>query len=411
MSYTCKYCFRNFINEKFVIRHQKTFKFCIELQNKYKQDELEKLKNEKSIIKNKIKKLLNENLEENIVNIENLDETKSKEIQNLFLEFQKNKNQIEDDYNNTTTQIVLKNNINENIDEYCNIDKIKMEKLKICHQEFEKSKKDIENKYEKLAIEEKIFEEQEKIEARKIDEEKYNKDLFEKYKLIHDENKNKNMIIENELNDLIKNSEITLENKLMIKNILNDIKTLKKTNETKFKKLDNVIQNNNILKNKYDEFSFNDKNIIIDNKNKIIDYNNEIIENKNEIEITELKNENIYLYEDISNDLKEYKELIENVKAHLNILLSDNTMSNKNILSIVIDLFKFINNYKIPVDITKQIIVYILKNYIKNNKIIDDYIDIFIDKYIENYINILIKIINKEIILKNKKHCFFPLCF
>ena len=55
---------------------------------------------------------------------------------------------------------------------------------------------------------------------------------------------------------------------------------------------------------------------------------------------------------------------------------------------------------------------YVLKNYITNNNNIDDeYLKIFINKYLEHYIDILLSINNNEISIKNKKICFFPICY
>ena len=99
---------------------------------------------------------------------------------------------------------------------------------------------------------------------------------------------------------------------------------------------------------------------------------------------------------------------------HLNLLLSDYEMNNKNILYIIIQLFKFLNVSicNIPLDKIKIIINYVLKNYITNNNNIDDeYLKIFINKYLEHYIDILLSINNNEISIKNKKICFFPICY
>ena len=147
MEYECKYCLRKFINEKFLNRHQKTFKFCVEYQNKFIKDELENLNNQKSLIEDKINTLNisydNLTKKDNYLNSKDIENEKSKEIEKLFLSFEKIKNSIEDEYGLTLNKIVLKNNINENIGEYCNIDKLKIEKLSACYNEFEKTKKDI----------------------------------------------------------------------------------------------------------------------------------------------------------------------------------------------------------------------------------------------------------------------------
>ena len=398
MEYECKYCQRKFINDKFFNRHQKTFKFCVEYQNNFIKDELENLKKQKSLIEDEISSLNTsyENLikEDVYLTSKDIENLKSKEIEMLFLNFEKDKNSIEDEYGVTLNKIVLKNNINENIGEYCNIDKLKIEKLTTCYSEFEKSKKDIECKYDKLIVAEKIFEEQEKIEEHKIQDQNTQKEIFEKYKNIQDENINKNLIIENELNDLINNKEIGLDHKLIIKKILNDIKDIKKNNENKIKKISstiNTVQSKKII---------NESNSKYDNSNSKYD-NSGVFEN---VETGENNDEY----------LKEYEDIINKLIYHLNLLLSDYEMNNKNILYIIIQLFKFLNVSicNIPLDKIKIIINYVLKNYITNNNNIDDeYLKIFINKYLEHYIDILLSINNNEISIKNKKICFFPICY
>jgi hypothetical protein len=93
MENECKYCQRKFINEKFLNRHQKTFKFCVDYQNKIIKEDLDNLEKQKTLIKNKIdtlnKSYDNLKKQDNYLTSKDIENEKTNEIEKLFLEFEK----------------------------------------------------------------------------------------------------------------------------------------------------------------------------------------------------------------------------------------------------------------------------------------------------------------------------------
>ena len=85
----------------------------MQLQNNFIKDELENLKKQKSLIEDEISSLNTsyENLrkEDGYLTSKDIENLKSKEIEKLFLNFEKDKNSMEDEYGVTLNKIVLKN--------------------------------------------------------------------------------------------------------------------------------------------------------------------------------------------------------------------------------------------------------------------------------------------------------------
>ena len=81
---------------------------------------------------------------------------------------------------------------------------------------------------------------------------------------------------------------------------------------------------------------------------------------------------------------------------------------------IVVKLMKYMNTYQIKGRDKKDSILFVLKNFINTNE--DDInnkedILMFIDKFLVEFINIISAISDKKIVIKQKKRCFFRLCF
>ena len=113
----------------------------------------------------------------------------------------------------------------------------------------------------------------------------------------------------------------------------------------------------------------------------------------------------------IEND---YKEIVDKLVHHIKILLNDFKINNKNILYILVELMKFIDNFNIENLDKKKLIIYCLKKFISENT---DYVEnkseikTLINSFIDDLIDISISIATKKIKLKRKNSIFFPICF
>lgn len=129
-------------------------------------------------------------------------------------------------------------------------------------------------------------------------------------------------------------------------------------------------------------------------------FNNETKSNKEE-----------FFDRSIEND---YKEIVNNLVVHIKILLNDFKINNKNILYILVELMKFIDNFNIENLDKKKLIIYCLKKFIhENTDCIENKSEIktLINSFIDDLIDISISIATKKIKLKKKNSIFFPICF
>jgi hypothetical protein len=347
--YICIFCNNEFKTEDYIKKHQKTSKYCMNIQkvnlqkqndeliiklkntNKELEDEIQKknilIKSVKQELDNEIQKLINEN-------------NNKLEIQNEF------KKKIDDKNYKYKTQLEYNSDLDSSIK------KLREEKIRI---ELD-IKKTIEENNGKLQTE---------LTNKQLLEKKINEKInidFNLQKIIEDYNKY-----------LQKEIELKIEN--MVKQINDEINKERQSN-----------------------------NIGIDKIQKeIIDIpNNTIYDEK-------LTNNTI---EDcsISNN---YPELISNVLNHLELFLNENKIGSNNILYITIELMKFVDNFYIKNMDKKQIITYVLKSFINNQKTIiqdSEHINVFVNKYLSDFIDIGISIAGKKLQIKNKKSCFFPIC-
>lgn len=141
-------------------------------------------------------------------------------------------------------------------------------------------------------------------------------------------------------------------------------------------------------------------------------FNNEPNLNKDVIiEQEEKQDQEEIIDSSIEND---YKEIVDNLVYHIKILLNDFKINNKNILYILVELMKFIDNFNIENLDKKKLIIYCLKKFIyQNTDCVENKSEIktLIDTFIDDLIDISISIATKKIKLKRKNSIFFPICF
>lgn len=368
----CQYCKKKFKKDSYLAKHQKTAKYCIIIQKKIAGNDIEDSIQNLMIAKDSINKEIDEMEDINVStlnNLEELDKKKIDEIHSLYLNFEKEKISIENEYNSNTSSFMSNNNIHNSLNDYYNLDKIKILKLHNIYTEFENKKKEVQDKYDSIIQEEKQYEEEEKRKNDSIWKEVLKteklKQLEDTFELI----KNKIITIIDTTEDIKNISEI-LTNKIFK---LNDILELnKETNTIPVKNIVNVEDN---IPNEFRE----DNN---KNKKQRLKRQNEEIENK-------------LLY-------------------HLVLLLQDQKINNDTLMYIIVELMKHMNNYQIKGQDKKSSILFILRNFINTNNgdiINREDIKIFTDKYLEEFINIVSALSDKKIRIKLKKNCFLPICF
>lgn len=412
INYECKFCKKNFKKENYLAKHQKSAKYCIIIQKKIAEEEVDKtiknLQNVKEGIKDEIQELINitgDLIENNSVNLE---KKKVDEIHAKYLEFENDKMLIENEYNIHLSDLLDKDNIKNNIEEYYDIEKIKIDKIQELYSIFEKEKNEIKNKYDNIILEEKLYEEEEKYKNKKNEW----KDNLKNNKIKELENSFE--IIKNRMIDLIDTiTDIEDANAIEIFN-------------NKIFKIDELLEldthNNEINIDVKDE---NIEKIDKEDGNLDIVVNN--VENTNIL--CEKSSDSKEFSSDIDSDIsantnknnkkkqriKRENEVIENkLLYHLILLLQDQKINNDTLLYIIIELMKHMNNYQIKGEHKKSSILFILRNFVNTNG--DDInniqdIKLFIDKYLEEFINIVSALTDKKILIKPKKTCFFPICF
>ena len=368
----CRYCKKTFKKDSYLAKHQKTAKYCIIIQKKIAEKDIEDSIQNLMNAKESINKELNDLEEVNeFNNLEELEKKKIDEIHSLYLDFEKEKINIENEYKSKAASIIDNINIQNNLEEYYNLDKIKIKKLNDMYLEFETKKKEVQDKYNSIIQEEKQYEEEEKL-------------------------KNNNIWKEVLKTEKLKQLEDTFE--LIKKNVITIIVT---TEEIK--------HISEILTNKI--FKLND----------ILELNHQA-----KIETTHIKNntkvecDNTFSKSETQDKtkkqrLKRENEEVENkLLYHLVLLLQDQKINNETLMYIIVELMKHMNNYQIKGQDKKSCILFILRNFINTNNgdiVNKEDIKIFTDKYLEEFINIVSALSDKKIRIKLKKNCFIPLCF
>ena len=392
-NHVCKYCKKIFKKEIYLIKHQKNAKYCVIIQKKIAEKEVEKsiknLQTVKEEINIEISDLLNLNGDLITNNSEELENKKIDEIHSMYLIFENDKIQIENEYNLQVYTLLDKGNIKHNLEEYYTIEKIKISKLQNIYSEFENKKSEIQKKYDSIILEEKLYEEEEKF--------KDKKDTWkEAFKNVE-----------------IKKLEVTFEK---IKNEIirlvddvNDIENIDKIFNNKIFKINNFLEFDDD-----DDDDISSKNII-----KTIDINYDVSDNSSENSKNIKDNSQVFDNSSINTKKKkkikrENEETENKLLYHLILLLQDQKINNETLMYIVVELMKFMNNYQIKGKDKKNSILFILKNFINtNNNDINNKEDIliFVDKFLNEFVNIISAIGDKKIRIKQKNNCFLPLCF
>ena len=368
----CRYCKKTFKKDSYLAKHQKTAKYCIIIQKKIAEKDIEDSIQNLMNAKESINKELNDLEEVNeFNNLEELEKKKIDEIHSLYLDFEKEKINIENEYKSKAASIIDNINIQNNLEEYYNLDKIKIKKLNDMYLEFETKKKEVQDKYNSIIQEEKQYEEEEKLKNNNIWKEVLK---TEKLKQLED------------TFELIKKKVIT------IIDTTEDIKNISEILTNKIFKLNDILELNHQAKIETTHIKNNTK-VECDNTFSKS-------ETQDKTKKQRLKREN----EEVENKLL----------YHLVLLLQDQKINNETLMYIIVELMKHMNNYQIKGQDKKSCILFILRNFINTNNgdiVNKEDIKIFTDKYLEEFINIVSALSDKKIRIKLKKNCFIPLCF
>jgi hypothetical protein len=465
---TCQYCKNTFKNYANLIKHQTQSKYCLDIQKKnfndndYLDTEIKNLieENKKRLeiefmFKNKIDERNNrlkiqeeyQNEQENklellrqqniqieielqktiIINSQKLELEKEngknidERIQNLKQNVDKSELDLKKILEGNSNKIKIQEGIQSQIDDLNKrLESIVEENKNKMEIEFSIRKK-IEEKNEKLKIEQEYQNELEsKIESLK----KENTEIeFQLQKKI--EETTKNLKINETLNEKIKESSKLIEFQNNLKQIIqNNIINLQSNLELKIEDLITII-NKEIYSDNINKQ--NDNTTIEPTIEPSIEPSIEstiehtsldvpIVEPmKFKLNFDEMKNNisiNSINIDDYSLE-QSYGVIIDKILSHIKLFMSEKYISSKNILYIIVELMKFIENFNIKNLDKKQIVIYSLKKFINLNgdSVIEpDEILLFINKFISDLIDISISIDNKKIRIKYKnKSCFVPI--
>ena len=283
--------------------------------------------------------------------ISELEKKKLNQIHDSFLEFENSKLELENEYNTNISNILEKQNLKNNIEEYYSIEKSKIDKLQELYALFEKNKFSIEEKYQNL-----IFEEN-----------KNWKDDLKKEKI--KELESSFDLIKNKINNLIDTSEDVDKSQ-----------------------------------DKLNQFIFNLNEYLALNESEV----SEVVVPEGVSEVSEVSESEVVDYTPPNNDLE------NKLLYHLIVLLQEQKLSKDNLLYIIVELMKYINNFDVKGTDKKSFILYILKNFIDTNE--DDIqnkedMKRFLTIFSNDFVDIVSAISDKKLRIKLKKSCFFPLCF
>jgi len=350
--YECEYCKNKFKKETYLLKHQKNAKYCLSIQ-KGKEKLLKKIEVVQSDI------------------ISELEKKKLNEIHDSFLEFENSKLELENEYNTNISNILEKQNLKNNIEEYYSIEKSKIDKLQELYALFEKNKFSIEEKYQNLILE----------------ENKSWKDDLKKEKI--KELESSFDLIKNKINNLIDTSE-----------------DVDKAQDTL----------NQFIFNLNEYLTFNESEGVSEGVSEVSEVSeaegvsevSEVVVPEGVSEVSEVSEAEVVDYTPPNNDLE------NKLLYHLIVLLQEQKLSKDNLLYIIVELMKYINNFDVKGTDKKSFILYILKNFIDTNE--DDIqnkedMKRFLTIFSNDFVDIVSAISDKKLRIKLKKSCFFPLCF
>ena len=216
--------------------------------------------------------------------------------------------------------------------------------------------------------------------------------------------------------------------------------------------VNNLILNMNKFKHNIDEHNtYSDEKIVLDNK-PIIEYiNNEnlnlnlkekydeeeeediksqsssmnssesikkykIKNDENEVDISSIKikkmNVEDKLLQLLDDDPLDYKiNLQKKIDYHLRLTTAMNNISpTKNIIFIITELMKYIDNFDLSGEDKKNIIISSVKTFLTNEKINDQDINFIVNTVCPELIDILVSVDKRNITIKKKISCIFPWC-
>jgi hypothetical protein len=366
-SIQCEYCKSTLKNQTNLIKHQFSSKSCKEIRKNMADNSTELLKVKNDELQNQLQKLI---------------EDTSKKI-NIEVEFQK---QIEDKYKKIQIELQyqedLENNIKKNREKNLEIE---MELKKMLEENQQKLKDQLHTN--------------KKIESLKIN-------LEDDIKII--------------LNNNV--SEMHKQFKLKIDEILQN-----KTDSNI------VVENNNSVSISEDDKSISisedDKSVSISEDDNSVSTSEDNVEppNRDELHLQMLKKfagssgtedmlKNVKPSEIVENVFdsvleNQYGDIINKIISHISSFLSDKKISPNNIMYIIIEMMKFIDNYYIKNVDKKELVIYGIKKFMNiNQEQVEEFQDIIflINKFIGDIIDIAISIDSKKTKIKNIKSCFIP---
>lgn len=349
--YECEYCKNKFKKETYLLKHQKNAKYCLSIQKGK-----EKLLKEVQVVQSDI--------------ISELEKKKLNEIHDSFLEFENNKLELENEYNTNISNILEKQNLKNNIEEYYSIEKNKIDKLQELYALFEKNKFSIEEKYQNLILE----------------ENKNWKDDLKKEKI--KELESSFDLIKNKINNLIDTSEDVDKAQDTLNQFIFNLNEYLTLNETEVSEVSEVVVSEGVT-----EIS---EVVVSEGKSEV-----------SETEVSEAEVSEVD-YTPPNNDVE------NKLLYHLIVLLQEQKLSKDNLLYIIVELMKYINNFDVKGTDKKSFILYILRNFIDTNEDeIQNKEDMkrFLTIFSNDFVDIVSAISDKKLRIKLKKSCFFPLCF
>jgi hypothetical protein len=97
-------------------------------------------------------------------------------------------------------------------------------------------------------------------------------------------------------------------------------------------------------------------------------------------------------------------------------ILGNKTINTENIVKVLTELMKCVDNYPhLCGEAKKELVIRVIKRVVENNVIEEDnLLAVFVDIFIPSIIDSLMLVEKRDIIIKSRKKqkfCFFPFCF
>jgi len=167
-------------------------------------------------------------------------------------------------------------------------------------------------------------------------------------------------------------------------------------------------------KEKYDEEDIKSQSSSINSSESIKKY--KIKHDENEVDISSIKikkmNVEDKLLQLLDDDPLDYKiNLQKKIDYQLRLTTAMNNISpTKNIIFIITELMKYIDNFDLSGEDKKNIIISSVKTFLTNEKINDQDINFIVNTVCPELIDILVSVDKRNITIKKKISCIFPWC-